>query len=373
MNGKVIYTITFHHAHNYGAMLQAYALQKTVLSMGWDNLILDYSEDSIELIRFYRKNQSFRQEVIKHDLLVLKHYSEYNKRFKLMEKFYKKELKKTKPIRNLKQLKRFEFESHNFLVGSDQMWNFKGKKHIPEYLNLNFLNGTLYYCTYAISMGGNYIYSDPIKMEFEKLIDKTTMISVREKSMKENLEKLYKKDSVVVCDPIFLLKYKEWMQLAETAQPVMVPSKYILCFELVAHSAMQNLIDELREAYHLPVVVLTMALNSSIQGDCIIRAAGPKEFLRLIIEADVVISTSFHCAAFSIVFHKTIYSLLTDNAPTRICELMHRFGLDKGIIRNDHLSTYFVNETKWKEIDEMIHDDRDVALRYLREIEHIYK
>ncbi|MDE5551911.1 MAG: polysaccharide pyruvyl transferase family protein, partial [Muribaculaceae bacterium] len=35
-------TITFHASHNYGSMLQAYALQQTLLSLGVENDILNF-------------------------------------------------------------------------------------------------------------------------------------------------------------------------------------------------------------------------------------------------------------------------------------------------------------------------------------------
>ena len=36
-------TVTFHHTCNYGAVLQAYALQKTLNKMGHENIIFEYS------------------------------------------------------------------------------------------------------------------------------------------------------------------------------------------------------------------------------------------------------------------------------------------------------------------------------------------
>lgn len=41
MNKKVG-IITYHAAHNYGSMLQAYALQQTILRMGFDCEIINF-------------------------------------------------------------------------------------------------------------------------------------------------------------------------------------------------------------------------------------------------------------------------------------------------------------------------------------------
>lgn len=370
---KKVYTITFHHAHNYGAMLQAYALQQTLLGLGWDNEILDYSEDRIELFRLYRKNQSFKQEVIKHNLLVLRNFKGNKRQFDLIEDFYKDMLIKTKKLSSVRQLRKYPFESSNFLVGSDQMWNFRGKVRIPEYISLDFLQSNIHYSTYAVSTGGAYQYQDIIYEQFKKLLERTEQISVREKSLKDELFQSYSKEAVVVSDPVFLLEVEKWTQLAEEANNFQLPSKYIFVFELVPHVDFQKIIDNLKEKYCLPVVVLTMALNSTLMANHIIRGAGPKEFIRLIRDSEVVISTSFHCAAISIIFHKTIYSLLTTHAPTRLVELLEKHGLSKGIIRGELPQLYSVSKKEWNLVDETICNERKRSIAFLRNLEKYYE
>lgn len=370
---NIVYTITFHHAHNYGAMLQAYALQQTVLNLGWENEILDYSEDKIELFRLYRKNQSFKQEVIKHNLLVAKHYKENKKCFDLLEGFYSSYLKKTERIPSIRCLKKFQFKSNNFLVGSDQMWNFKGMHHVPEYLSLDFLQEKPIYCTYGISMGGYYKYSGVLREEVHKVIQCANRISVREASMKDALSKIYNKESQVVPDPVFLLAKEKWDKLEEEGTQEVVRTPYIFCFELVVNVEMQNVIDSLKKQYNLPVIVLTMALNSSLVADKVIRAAGPIEFLQLIKNSVAVVSTSFHCAAFSIIFNKPIYSLLTGHAPTRIIELLEDFGLNEALIEEDCVKKYSVSDNRWRAINEKIGQKREKGIAYLKSLENDYE
>ena len=40
--------ITFHRAHNYGALLQAYALRKIIASLGYDVKFIDYQHKNLE-------------------------------------------------------------------------------------------------------------------------------------------------------------------------------------------------------------------------------------------------------------------------------------------------------------------------------------
>lgn len=42
-----IATITFHRARNYGAVLQAVALQKAIIGLGYDSEVIDYDNRKI--------------------------------------------------------------------------------------------------------------------------------------------------------------------------------------------------------------------------------------------------------------------------------------------------------------------------------------
>ena len=63
---KKIGILTFHRAENFGAVLQAYALQQYVTNLGYDVEIIDYRCKSIEILqikiyllilqRYYQKN-----------------------------------------------------------------------------------------------------------------------------------------------------------------------------------------------------------------------------------------------------------------------------------------------------------------------------
>ena len=46
-----IATITFHRARNYGAVLQAVALQKAIIGLGYDSEVIDYDNRKIHTVR----------------------------------------------------------------------------------------------------------------------------------------------------------------------------------------------------------------------------------------------------------------------------------------------------------------------------------
>ena len=50
-------TITFHAAHNYGSMLQAYALQQIILRLGHSNEIINLRTERQKQLYFYTHNR----------------------------------------------------------------------------------------------------------------------------------------------------------------------------------------------------------------------------------------------------------------------------------------------------------------------------
>ena len=62
----MIYTLTFHHAHNYGAMLQAYALQQALFKLNINTEIIDYydTEETIFIKGFDRWTVHYNLSVL---------------------------------------------------------------------------------------------------------------------------------------------------------------------------------------------------------------------------------------------------------------------------------------------------------------------
>ena len=77
-----IATITFHWSVNYGAVLQAYALQKYLLLHGADAQIIDYVPRRVELSKFF--------------LAIKKRDRLFFKKRKILRNFCKQELKLSK-------------------------------------------------------------------------------------------------------------------------------------------------------------------------------------------------------------------------------------------------------------------------------------
>ena len=194
--------ITFHWATNYGAVLQAYALQQYLSKKGHNVSIINYCPGTIW---------------IKQRLLAVKNRdSLFFSQERKIKTFRKKYLQLTDArFHSHKQLKKGTFDFDCIIAGSDQIWNesftLRGEGKITLSYFLDFAPDTAKKIAYAASFGFHVPtpqYVDAVK----DAIDQLSAISVRETDGRE-IVKAFNLDSKVVCDPTALLNKKDYLSL----------------------------------------------------------------------------------------------------------------------------------------------------------------
>ncbi|MFR2058366.1 MAG: polysaccharide pyruvyl transferase family protein [Oscillospiraceae bacterium] len=122
--------LTFHRANNYGAVLQAYALQTYLETIGVNAEIVDYRSAYLE--KAYRGHSLANKDIKK----LLRDLSDWPIRYlknKAFEKYRKQYLNLSKTY-----LENNVIESNNmydyFLFGSDQIWNYNLSGKDSNYL-----------------------------------------------------------------------------------------------------------------------------------------------------------------------------------------------------------------------------------------------
>ena len=198
---KSVGIITFHNAHNCGALLQTFALQETLKCMGYEVKIINYKDKEItrnyKLIRYSRKNPF---KTIKFLYESVKFYKINKQRYDAFNNFINHNLRLTKLYQNTKSLKEDFPKFDYYITGSDQVWNVKliGRKAIDAY-TLNFGNNNIKRISYAASIGKSNI-DKRYQEQYRKNISKLDYISVREETAKRVLEKIIDKPIEVVLD-----------------------------------------------------------------------------------------------------------------------------------------------------------------------------
>lgn len=172
-------------------------------------------------------------------------------------------------------------------------------------------------------------------------------ISIRDKSVEEELRTLLNKDVSVVCDPTLLLNSKQWNTLANksrfsTKQGYIL--LYILRYSFDPYPDVVSFINNIRDDLKLPVITLYANKIVDIKNDYReIKNADCYDFLALIKNAECIITTSFHGTCFSINYRKPFYSIVDDTTKdSRIHDLLESCGLENRMIKLKDINQDFI-------------------------------
>lgn len=329
-----IKTITCHHVYNYGATLQAYALQEYLESLGHNVEIIDYrlpTHIRYELFTPYPQGRIYNIikaiPLLKYILCPLK-----NRKMLLtwgrknsFDNFDKKFLHiSAKTYYNILEIQADPPLADVYIAGSDQIWNtaaLNGKD--PGYY-LDFGDKNTKRISYAASFGVSKINADYEGFVKKKLL-KFDSISVREKSGLEILNKLNIKGTVVV-DPVFLLSKQQWIEKLRLKEK---RENYIFLYDFLHDDA--NIKDfALSLSKETGFSILSVNdFSSTSYADKQINNAGPIEFLQYLLNAKFVVSNSFHATAFSLIFQKEFatFPLVSQRNSSRMSDLLSTLNL----------------------------------------------
>lgn len=322
-------TITYHNVYNYGALLQAYALQQAQLRMEIDNNIINYSHETGK--SFHRIKGSspkiFAVNIIRR-IATVKKLRTIKKRNSIFEEFTNNKLRLTQRYRSYEELRSNPPVADWYIAGSDQLWNVSDA--LREAFYLDFGGQEVRRASYAVSMGSCEV-PDRYKEHMCELLRRFDRISVREPEAKSYIENMLdKKDFVSLnFDPVFLLSGEEWASFAHFRK---IEFKYILCYPMAGHPLLNAALDKLRRLTGYRIVTVTTDIFTGIKGDLDIEDASPEELVYLIQNAEYVLTTSFHGTAFCTIFNKNFYSFVGACSPLRIRRLLERLGLEDRIV-----------------------------------------
>lgn len=327
--------VTFHAANNYGAVLQAYALQQFISRNYSDVRIVDYQNDkmkkanrmpAISDVILNPKNAIFR-------MMQLLLYKGKNRKIKEFRKHY---LKLTKCYTEETISSAFQ-EADIFFTGSDQVWNYM----------ITGLDGSYYLdfakektiCSYAASFGISNI-PDQYKDFYRSKLKDINYISVREQTGQEIIEELCGKSAVIVPDPTLLLNQKEWYDLCIAPKE---KKPYILVYKITKADKLLEFAKNLAKEKGLKIIYIPNDFKSGIIGDVKLDV-GPREWLGYIRGAEYVVTNSFHGTVFSIIFEKQFFSEVSERvnlSTSRLNNLLqtfdcadHKINMSKDMITN---------------------------------------
>lgn len=362
---KKIGIITFHSAHNYGAMLQVYALQQLIDKYSYYVNVIDYRDKEID--KHYKVisiDNSNIQSRVKSTISNLIFYNKNKKRYDIFNKFMNNNLRLSNTYNGIDDIKKNAPKYDIYITGSDQVWNTRIVGELSDAYTLNFGDKNIKRISYAASIGENTLvnkYTDDYRNKLSIL----NHVSVRELDGKKALENVINKDIEVVLDPTLLLDKEEWEnKLISNAK---INEKYILAYVVEYNQEYVNIVNYLSKKTGLKVVYFEKR-NKYYENP--LKSAyteGPFEFVDLIKNAEYVIATSFHATVFSIIFNKKFFVVPHVKTGSRVTNLLDKLQIvGRDINTLEEFKAINYDETiDYNNVNKILEKERSKSIEWL--------
>lgn len=323
-------TVTWVKYHNFGTFLQAYALQRYVVQMGYGNAILDDAS-------IVRRRTDWKHEVKK--VLMRMFHAGYRRYVQSLERasvlfndFKRMHLVVDGETGRLSALdERYDV----YICGSDQIWS-------P--FSLDNPNAGFYYASftdkkkiaYAPSIGVSEV-PQQYKAKLKGLTKGFDFLSAREQQGVDILRELTGKDVERVVDPTLLLGKEQWDMLLPEEAPC--SGKYIPAYFLTPNRAFISTAIDYAKRKGLRLKMF-FTDKDYCGCDCELLTAGPIEFLHYVRNAECLFTDSFHGSIFASVFHTQFFTFLrfqrtARSQNSRVENLLGMMGISERLLGED--------------------------------------
>ena len=329
--------VTFHRAHNYGAVLQCLALQEAIKGLHHDAFVIDHINSKLQRsypdgsLRLYGNVIQKMKRLFRHLLMSTR----IRKRFNLFTGF----------INSNFILSDNEQEYFDAIVyGSDQIWNDSITDDDPFYWGEG--SNTKKKIGYAISAGNK---ENQLSLHSEH-IRRFSNIGVREDSLLFQLKALGIENVSTVLDPTLLLDRNDWIKLLnlKSLQP---SKKYLAVYSLRGKDKTLTLAKKIANHRRLALIDIGASIPlvpKTSRKDFL----DPKQFVEIIKNASYIVTDSFHGTVFSIIFNRPFITLnLEDGQDGRVANILRELDLGRNHIRihdsydNNYLGMYDAEKT----------------------------
>lgn len=338
--------MTFHWAANHGALLQTYALQRSLekLFPGSSAMIVDYKPA--------RYDWNLRKIINSRKLRVVRENLREVRKEKLLTPF-RDQIPKTERYYSVEQLTEEPPACDVFIAGSDQIWNeyytMQGEgKPTPAYY-LPFRPEATH-IAYAASFGATSLNSEMAEyiLPYLKALD---YISVREKTGKEILDSMGI-SSQIVCDPSALMERQAYCDLAKKPFSGTYTAKYFLRGENAEAVKALQLFKKTGKVRD--ITLLSM-----------------EHWLGAIQNAEFLLTNSFHGMMVALKLHVPFAIFLSSGVLTgmndRFYTLLSKLGLSDRIVDQDiDMKQFRQQPIDWEQVDRIMDEYASASLEFIQ-------
>ena len=373
--------MTYYAVQNYGAALQAFALQQNIERLGAKAEFLRYFDKHNESTGSKRNSLFsllFHNRQLQSNLLHFARFIRVKRFCKpniiAFNAFREKYLHcSVEPYYDFEDLKQSNSRYDGFIAGSDMVWTPIGQ-NLEAYF-LQFADKSKRF-SYAPSMTGCNTFSIDDTTKIKSYIEEINTLSCREQEGVDYIKNLTGRDAALTIDPTLLFSKEKWKEhLGITSQRPAKP--YILCYNFGGlPKKIENEIHRIAKERNMDIRYIPLChkesdaeLKIGHHGPC-----GPREFVELFLNASFCVTNTFHGFLFSIISENPFVVIHREKGnawkanETRISNLMDMLGLvDRYIDMNSRISNKYLS-LDYTQINEYIKVKRSESLNYLKRI-----
>ena len=345
---KKIGLMTFLHNENYGSILQAWALQQTLIDMGFDAWHIDYAPSKLEKVRNLLLSGNSPRLILEG----MRKRSATGQMRGGFDEFRCEHIRTSAPCHDRAALKKLAADYDVLVCGSDQIWS-------PVWLNpayfLDFAQGPK--VSYAPSLGVQSMPEKRKQRKMSRLVGRFSAVSVREEEGAVLLRRMAGVEAAVMPDPVMLPGRKAWLKLCENAQ---VPQeKYILTYFIGDSPDYWQRVQHEASCLGCGVLVIPRTQGSRDAGYPMAEDVPPQTWLALIAHAELLVTDSFHGATFAAILNKH-------------CAILRRYREDDPESKNSridqllrHLGVNSLENPDWQQVNQCLADQAEKGKKWL--------
>lgn len=339
---------------NYGGILQNWALQQYIFSLGHNPITIDYGL-KYGWLRYFLSCCKTIVCRLKGNKRIFPHRPRYGRYCsKYTSDFIHNNIVKTHPVRDLSYIILKKYNIDTIVVGSDQIWRPKYSSHVEDGF-LEFANDFKgKRIAYAVSFGvDNWEYSSEQTEKCKSLVKKFDAISVREESgIKLCKTYLNIENVATVLDPTLLLSVDKYINLCKNID--ISNNRFIAVYCIDITEERQIIINNVSKKLGIPFRIFSANRNIKLTIE---------EWLAMFRDAEFVITDSFHGTVFSIIFQKPFYTMVNaERGRSRFESLLSKIGL------TDRMSQNCIDSTiNWKQVNDCLCLLNNNSVKFLSE------
>ena len=338
------------YGKNYGSAINYYALHEVVESLGYDTLMLEWPWKARPMPPV---SDNFARRFAK------KHY-------------------------NASQQYTFEeYPSLNnhinqFLVGSDQLWNYWDSKDMGNYYMLDFVHDDRKKISYATSFGHpEYKAPKEVCEKQSELLKRFNAISVREDDGVKICAEKFGVQATQVVDPVFLCPLEKYLELVQESK-LQFESPYLLAYILSPDKGKGEILKAAASSLGLKLTVILDGQTDpsknmellDVEKDAVLSGLEMEDWLACIYNASFIITDSFHGTCFGLIFKKQFITILNKvRGISRFTTLFSRLKIHSVAVNDAFEIPRRLSEWKpidYTEIDGILLTEKKRSMAWLR-------